>query len=55
MSTAGGLPDYREVDPMDPGESEAHYAKHEGYIEGWNDCLDEVKRAAGATPTRGGE
>ena len=38
------LPDRRKEDRMDPGESEEHYARREGYGEGWNECLDEISR-----------
>lgn len=41
------LPDRKMQDRMDPGDTEERYAKHEGHVEGWNECLDEISRLNG--------
>lgn len=50
MCAPSACPERMTADPMDPGESFEHYAKHEGYVDGWNDCIDAMLSAAPAAP-----
>lgn len=38
------LPDCKVQDRMNPGDTDESYARHEGRVEGWNECLEEITR-----------
>lgn len=46
------LPQRMTERAMDPGEPEDHYARHEGYVEGWNECLEAVVAGVAITDTK---